>query len=375
MKTSSKESSDAVIEAILETVAYIKKNGIYLEEKLRNDPKFSFVNPNDEFYDFYQDQLNDSGVVTIDNENSRNNDDNDTSRSPKSKEPIEPYPFSFISYDKNITRKDLEIIKVAAAFCVANKDSSYLEKMRLRFDGDSKLKFLDPSHVLNGVFIQFLNQYKQVKRNILGPPMFYPNKNEDFKYTILRRSFQRAEYEEYKKELQDENHRALKLLKVQFAAFDWTHFKVLDKITLPANDETELDIPQPLDFSQLSVKRIDQRPEIHLFKNETDVKEKENGESKRGKRKMKAAGETRLKKRNTSPSTSENVKKQFIECPISHKMIPETKFDKHLQILLGDPHYKSEKEKYEAKHKLTNLTSNEVYENIKKIARNSSTKI
>lgn len=361
----------SIRDTILKTVSYVKLNGRSFEEKLRDDPRFSFVHPSDENYALYQYMLK-QNLSIIENDGLKVKTGNDVNEA-KTKLPQEPYAFSFMNYDRNISRLDLEIIRTTARFCVANENINYLEKMKSQFIEDPQFGFLNPDHILNGIFIQFMNQYKQVKSNVLGLPVF-DFKKEDYKNVILRRSFQRAEFNEYSKELLSEKDKALHLQKIQFAAFDWTRFKLLDKVALPTSSDS--DIPEPLDFSQLSLKKIDKGDEPELFKqinyqNEENDKETD---TKVRKRKIKAAGETRLKKRNVTngpnASGTRNAGEKLIKCPISHKMIPEGKFDRHLQILLGDPHYKIEREKYEAKHKLTNLTSTEVYENIKRIAKN-----
>lgn len=363
------QGSEQIREDIIQTVSYVKKNGPILEEVKRNDPKYSFVNPDNEYHEFYQYLLREQNTARSTNVAKG---DLEPLENMKPKVPQEPYAFSFMSYDKNVARRDLEAIKLAAGFCIANEKADYLEKMKNRFKDDPKFGFLCPGHALNSTFVQFLNQYKQVKANILAPPMFQLKKKEDFKNIILKRSFQRGEYREYEKEVRAAKDETLKLHKIQFAAIDWSNFKVLTNVTLPTSQEPELMLPKPLNFSKLSIKRIDQGNELELFEtSEKDVSNKDIEPSGR-KRKIRAAGETRLKRRNTASPNANNSHKHLIKCPLTQKMIPEENFDKHLRVLLGDPHYKLEREKYEAKHKLTNLTSNEVYENIKKIAKKST---
>lgn len=324
-------------ENIIKTASYVRQHGHPFIEKLKNDDRFSFTNPEDIYYQYFQYILNNSTDKFV--------------------APKEPYQFSFTNYDRNLPPRDLEIIKTAAAFCVANEDLNYLEKMREQFVRNPQFGFLNPDHPLNETFIQFINQYKQVKQNTSTPPAFdYSNK--DYKSLVLRRCFQRAEYEEYAKELEDEKKQASWLQKIQFSAYDWTSFKVVHTIELSNTDN------EPLNFDELSLRRINKTSEIPLFNGEESSTNTEATKNK--KRKVKAAGETRMKKRKAGDNNKE------IQCPITHNMIPEDKFDKHLQILLGDPHYKTEREKYKEKHKLTNLSSNEVFENIKNIARNTT---
>lgn len=327
---------ESLRETINKTATYVRENGPSFVEKLKNDDRFSFTDPENVYYQYFQYILNNSAD--------------------KTSVPKEPYPFSFISYDKNLSPRDLEIIKAAAAFCVANEDLNYLEKMKEQFSSNAQFGFLNPDHSLNETFIQFMNQYKQVKQNTSDPPEF-DYLNEDYKSVFLRRSFQRAEYKEYAKELEHEKKKATRLQKIQFSAYDWTNFKIVRTLELSDTEN------EPLNFTELSLKKINKTSELPLFKDNEPLLNVET--SKTRKRKVKAAGETRIKKRKAGETKKE------IQCPITNKMVPEDKFDRHLQILLGDPHYKTEREKYKAKHKLTNLSSDQVFENIKNIARNT----
>lgn len=355
------DTENSLLETISKTSRYVAENGVSLEEKLKEDARFSFVNPEDPHHHIYQRMLQDeqnirlTGVTMVE----------------KNPEPQEPYAFSFMSYAKKLTQRDLEIIKLSAAYCAANEDIDYLEKMRQKFGEDDLFGFLKPSHALNETFVHFLNQYKKVKSGQLGPP-YFELKNEDFKYRILHRGFERAKFDEYSKELKSEKKRNLHLQKVQFAAFDWTKFKIVHEYTIPTSDSPETS--EPLDFGQLALRRLGSADGSDIFEKiqeQEQAQDKATG-SKSRKRKVRAAGETRLKRRNIGESAKSMASNKFIECPISHKMIPEEKFDKHLQVLLVDPHYKVEREKYEAKHKLSNLSSNEVYENVKRIAKGTN---
>lgn len=352
-------SRDSIRDTIIKTAKYVADSGTDLEGELRDDPRFSFINPTNPNYGIYKQALSEEAAARS---GGSAQDNKGVSK------PQEPYPFSFVTYSKNLTQRDLEIIKLSAAYCVANEDSEYLEKMRNQFGEDDLFGFLRPEHALNGTFVQFMNQYKQVKSGELGPP-FFELKNEDFKHKILHRSFERAQFNEYSKELRSEKEKAKHLEKVQFSAFPWTEFKVVTKYIIPTSDDVEL--PEPLDFRQLAVERLGSESAPDIFDRAEEQKRASGKdiEGKSRKRKVKAAGQTRMKKRNVEETSKESIKTKYIECPISHKNIPEDKFDKHLQVLLVDPHYKAEREKYEAKHKLSNLSSAEVYENVKRLAK------
>lgn len=354
---------DSIRETITKTARYVADNGSGLEEDLMQDPRFSFVKPGDENFAYYQEILSKQRSFKA-------SEDEGMKQDRKCRIPQEPYPFSFSNHDEDITQRDLEIIKLAAAYCVANESTNYLQKMRDEFKEDELFGFLNNSHALHGTFIQFVNQYKQVKSNTLGPP-FFDWKIGDYKFEILQRSFQRAEFNVYSKELKSERDRASHLRKVQFAAFDWANFKVVNKVTVPTTGLE--DLPQPLDFKTLASKRLQKTDLEGLF--DAEKQEDSKAGSKTKKRKLRAAGSTRLKMRQVDSASRSESDSKFIKCPITQKLIPEDAFDKHLQVLLVDPHYKADRERYEAKHKLTNLRSTEVYENIKRVARHSESKV
>lgn len=353
-------NGEVLRETIEKTAKYVVENGSSFEEKLREDVRFSFVIPGDENYELYQQALSQE-------RSSRASEDENFEQIGRREKPEEPYVFSFSNYDENITQRDLEIIKLAAAYCVANENSNYLEKMRQEFAEDELLAFLNPDHALNYTFVQFVNQYKQVKNNSLGPP-FFDWREGDYKFEILQRSFQRAEFNVHNKESRAKKDKVLSLQKIQFAAFDWTNFKVVNKVTLATSDAS--DLPAPLDFEQLALKRLKKSDMVNIF-DKLEAEEAKKG-SKSKKRKLKAAGATRLKMGKTATDVEGEGNLRYIKCPITNKLIPEDKFDKHLQVLLADPHYKVEREKFEAKHKLSNLSSTEVYENIKRVAKASN---
>lgn len=85
--------------------------------------------------------------------------------------------------------------------------------------------------------------------------------------------------------------------------------------------------------------------------------------------KIKAAGTSRLLKRTNDASATIEIDpktgEKLLPCPLSAKLIPESKFQHHLNILLRDPKYKEEKKRYEEKFQFGDgLSSDKVWENI-----------
>ncbi|CCE63081.1 hypothetical protein TPHA_0D04470 [Tetrapisispora phaffii CBS 4417] len=386
---------------ILKTVNYIKEHGKSFEDELRLDEKFSFVNPDNEYHKYYQcmldKNLNDhkleqnakEGKQTIEEEDNISVDElNDN----KVEVPNEPHPFFFSNYDTNLKPKSFEILKLTAQFVVCNEDINYLEKLKTKYIDNPQFAFLNENHDLNKTFNVFVNQYKEILNNKIVKPLMFGNnlKGIDFKRTVLERSFKRAEYLEYQAELGQKFQKEKNLLDIEYAAINWTKFKVLTAFSLDDPNTLDKDnvdeYNKPINLQGLKLKEISKNENTTLiyFQSIEPINKKEELEvSKQGKHtkrkmKVKAAGETRNKKlkskQNTEVNDSDikdnrNKSGHYIECPITKKMVPVAQFDRYLQTLLGDPKYKEERTKFEQKHKMTNLTDAEAYENIKKMAR------
>ncbi|AAS54017.2 AFR645Wp [Eremothecium gossypii ATCC 10895] len=265
-----------------------------------------------------------------------------------------PYPFVFTTYKEYIPAHELAIIKKTALVCVINEQYNYLQELRRRKENDPLFQFLKSSHSLNETFTAFINQYKQLKSGEYG---LQTKLGSDYKYTVIKRAYQRSQHNEYSKIIRNEQKSILEKMKIKFAATDWKTHHLMGTFTIEDSDYTK-PIPTPLNFDKILRTPITKSFD-DLFNNGSEEKQKP---KKKKNIKIKSAGETRLKRSNESTNTS-----NLIRCPITNKLIPEDKFERHIQILLTDPAYKQEKEKYKATHKLTNLTYENVYHNIKRV--------
>lgn len=288
--------------------------------------------------------------------------------------PSNPYPFVFSTFDRNVPKRDLEIIKTTALYCVVNEQYNYMETLREKCGDNPTLTFLDPNHPLNDTFTTFINQYKQVALKDFGKLI---DLGKYHKFTVLKRSFQRAEYEEYSQKLQVEQKKNHDRFKLKFSAYDWENFELIGSIDFTDDENSEF--APPLSFEDLHLRSL-QKAQIKTFagkvalsslpQNQPNVNERDGEQSKlkrKSKIKIRAAGETRLKQRNQPRDTSGATK--LVECPITHRMIPEDNFDRHIQVLLSDPNYSREREEYESKNNITNLTLESVHQNIKRLSK------
>lgn len=383
----SKEIPTKIQEDIHTTIDYLHQRGPDFEEVLRKDDKFSFMVPGNEYYDYFiahykpkEEYTHTENVPT----------DNEEIRTPEAYEiqPKEPYTYKFSKYPTNVTKRDFDLIRKTALYCVVNGDE-YIKSMKDKYKENELLAFLEPTHDLHRLFESFLNQYRLIQETSIYPPAIrFPknnkNKNKkhiDLKQIILERCYHRAEYNEYLKTLQTVKDKLATEHKIQFSAINWTKFKIMETVSL------ENDILQrkpALDFKKLSIATINgSNDQLSIFDMELQEEQPEEEqqedktpgkEQKKGKKKMriKGVGESRLKRKNDNlDDTATNKRsKKLIKCPITNEMIDEQSFDEHLRKLLNDPQlYKEEKQRYEKSHNFSNLTTDEVYQNIKRLVK------
>lgn len=299
-----------VQENIVKTAEYVKQHGKEFEEKLlrESEVKFAFLNPVNEHHQYYL------SLVEAGNTKERDNDtENDSLDVPE-----EPPMFVFAEYNKDniIPAVDMEIIKKTAEFCVYSENeyetmvNDIVDLVQDKYGDEETFKFLHPDHKLNHLFIQFLNQYRQIshnkKRRIIPQHKF------------LEQCFKRAEYNEYVKQLASNTDFRIKSFKIRFAAFDWLNFinnseRIIKsdrwQISNNSDDNDTNYFKVPLNFNDLAHKKIS----TELTKKSLDgyfsvmedneAKEKKDAQTSSGtvtrKRKGKVireAGETRLKR-------------------------------------------------------------------------------
>ncbi|SCU95952.1 LAFA_0G03378g1_1 [Lachancea sp. 'fantastica'] len=347
--------------SIVKTAEYVKRNGKEFEAKL-NVEQFPFLQESNEYHGFYIGLLG----------HTQSEENTELLEKPpvtaKESSPVAPHSFVFSTTDRNVPKRDLEIVKKTALMCVLNEKHDFLNTLRTKASEHPLLGFLNPRHPLNETFTSFINQYKQVasKEFELGS-LFV----EQGQMGFLKRCFERAKYMEYSERIEVQEAATQERLKLRFFSYAWDNFEILGKVELGLDD----DYAKPLEFDLLRQKTLQHSSTSSTFavhstisstaSVDTTVAEKETKPKKKSKMKIRAAGETRIKQKGGNTGTQ-----PMIECPITHKMIPEVDFDKHIQVLLSDPNYTKERHEYEAKNNISNLTLESVHQNVKRLSQN-----
>ncbi|EJS43196.1 prp21p [Saccharomyces arboricola H-6] len=268
-------------EDIETTVSYIKQHGISFESKLLEDERFSFIRKDDPLHEYYLKVLNEATTTAV--------DENDVGK--REREIARPQEFLFSQYDTGISRKDMEIIKLTAQYCA--QDERNLESIRSKHS-ESLLQFSDSSHPLYKIFTDFVAQYKWINSS-------KGQKMKKSRREIIDQCYCRAQYWEFVKDQDREHDKLVELSKIQFAAIPWDKFTQVTKFLVP--DDTDV-VQDALDLSQMRLRRV--QPDMKIFdsirpvneeeKTVSDIVKPSGGAPKGKKRKIRAAGETRLKK-------------------------------------------------------------------------------
>lgn len=377
---------EEIRQSIDKTVGYVLKNGLSFEQRLlanNTEHKFDFLTPENEYYNYYKWKI-DGGNTT----NSNNTTSNDLLKSQSTSEKAEtmerPRKLKFLVDLPKISALDLDIIKLTALYVAKNGDeyAKKLQNHEIKVGNRAQFDFVNEKHSLNKLFRQYIDQYLILLK-------FYSNQPEDEDVLqineqlndadkMISNAYKRAQYDKMNKVERKEKQKLIEQKQAHFASIDWQDFAIVGMIEFDAIDEVK-ELPAPLSRENLLYRSLESKSKDLELPAPAPVSTAKTDEDKvkvatvskppaiKG-MKIRAAGESRLKK--SEVLTTSGVEPS-IKCPITGKMIPELKFDNHLKVLLRDPRYKQEQENFVRKNfsYASNLTTDQVYENIKRIVR------
>ncbi len=340
----------AIKEIILKTATYVHRNGKEFETKIRenesNNNKFTFVNENDpynKYYNFVLDNIETFIEVSGENRSA------DAEKQHEDEQVEPPLELDFLVELPPITSKDLEIIKLTALF-VAKNGENYINQIKNKYkDQTAQFSFLNDTHSFHQLFLSFLKQYRKLINS----------KDEiDLDHDVLEESYKRAKFNEINKINTVKSKEIEEAKKLKYASIDWQDFIVVETINITDID-SHTEFPLPLTIADLQYRSLEQKSQDISIPSVTPIADTKETSAKP--MKIRSYGETRLKRGQQSQG------EKLVECPITGKLIPESNFERHMQILLRDPKYKQEKLNYESKIKNSNLSTSEVVSNIKNL--------
>ncbi|UKJ90366.2 splicing factor 3 subunit 1 [Theileria orientalis] len=290
-----------------------------------------------------------------------------------------------------ISSLDLEIIKNTALF-VARNGHKFLVDLNKREKNNPQYDFLNPSHYLFSFFSNITDSYTKC----LVPPKSQIEKlnqiGKDRLY-YLQLCQKRADWDANEAEKLESEEARKQEEKMEMMSLDWYSFFIAETIKFSDVDE---DLPVPIDFSnpdallrfsynslfapkaevelkEVLVKDISEidskidlseqlvRPEVPVEKVEPPLKPETEEASVqpskfsdppvstkpvRDDTRIVQDGDEVIKVKKTYSRTKKSSDTVMQKCPITGQMVPSSEMSEHLRILLLDPKWKEQKDKF-----------------------------
>lgn len=267
------------IRNILEkTAGYVARNGAVFEDRIRDkeqaNPKFSFLNPDDAYHNFY--------LWRLDEVRSGRGTDIAAGRVGEAATPVpakpqgppKPPDFQFSARMPRINQKDLDVIRLTALF-VAKNGRQFMTQLAQRESNNPQFSFLIPNHTFHNFFQHIIDQYTMLIRagglggeggKLQEEQTAELVKNVEDKFHILDRSKQRAEYTKFQEEEKKKKEEEEEQQKVEFAQVDWGDFVVVETITFSGADDSA-NLPPPTNLSELQYASLEDRNKASIGAN------------------------------------------------------------------------------------------------------------
>lgn len=259
------------------TAGYVARNGPVFEDRIRDkeqqNPKFSFLNPDDAYNAFYRWRLEEirAGRGTA---VAAGRAGEAAAAPEKPRGPPKPPDFAFSARMPRINQKDMEVLRVTAMF-VARNGRGWMTQLAQREAGNPQFQFLIPNHTFHNFFQHLVDQYTTLIRahglggeggKLKEERAAELRRNVEDKYHVLARARERAEYakhEQAERQLKEEEE-----VKKQedFERTDWNDFVVVETITFTATDATA-NLPPPTTLSDLQYASLEERNKLSINAN------------------------------------------------------------------------------------------------------------
>ncbi|KAJ3106821.1 hypothetical protein HDU97_005533 [Phlyctochytrium planicorne] len=269
------------IKAVAEkTAAYVAKNGVNFEERIRedkkHDQKFCFLNPNDPYRPYYDlkvkeakegtgQQKKEEGdkVVFLFDTQAERKDCSDHLMQALSQEKA-----SAPQSNQKLAPKEPppDVVRLTALF-VARNGLQFQTSLAQREQRNFQFDFLRPNHSLYSYYRSLVAQYVRV----LQPPkpsMAKLKEAADNKFTVLERISSRIEYEEYLAEEKKKAAEEADQEKIAYALIDWHDFVVVETVEFVDADDI-LQLPPPISIMDLEGLTLTQKRNKSLFATDT----------------------------------------------------------------------------------------------------------
>jgi len=256
------------------TAGYVARNGSIFEDRIRdkekNNPKFSFLSPNDAYSPFYLWRLSEIkegrgtavsagrvGEIAVQAEPE------------KPRGPAPPPEFRFSARMPNINAQDLEVVRLTALF-VAKNGRSFMTALSQKESRNYQFDFLRPQHSLYQFFSRLVDQYTELLQattvdggKAQRARMQELQRSIDDRFYVLSRAKQRAEwvkFQEQQKQMKEEEEEKERL---EYAQIDWHDFVVVETVLFNEADD-QADLPPPTSLNDLQTASLEQKAAMSL---------------------------------------------------------------------------------------------------------------
>ncbi|KAJ8101204.1 Pre-mRNA splicing factor PRP21 like protein-domain-containing protein [Lipomyces tetrasporus] len=399
-------------EIIEKTAGYVYRNGAAFETRIRdsekNNTRFSFLNPADPYYPFYEWRLDERrenragyGIAQVDAK------EPELQKVEKPKGPVQLPAFEFAASIPPISAQDLDILRLTALFTAKN-GKSFSNMLSQREERNYQFDFLRPNHSFYQYFTKLVEQY----RKVLNPPRYLSDRwkeNLKNKFHVIEKAQQRADWQKHQEAETQKAAEEAEAERIAYAQIDWHDFVVVETIEFTSADDG-VELPPPMSLSELEHASLEQKQMMSLFndasriesetaplveeemleipapraavspspaleESEEEQRIRERQEGLRRQRQAEAAALNPglqsirvLPQGSTRRSTQKASKIIMQECPLCHQQIPSSEFQEHMRIEQLHPRWKEEKAKIDARNAISNLAFSDVTSNIKRLA-------
>ena len=245
-----------------------------VRDKERNNPKFSFLNPNDAYAAFYAWRLHEikegrgAPVPGPSGEAAPVTGEPETQQA---KGPPPPEEFHFSARMPIINAQDLEVVKLTALF-VAKRGKGFMTALSQKEARNFQFDFLRPQHSLYQFFTRLVDQYTILLRpegvgddetTTERARVAELEENIKRKDHVLGRAKRRAEWVKYQEQQKQRKEEEEEKERINYAQIDWQDFVVVETVVFTEADE-QVDLPPPTTLTDLQSASLEQKAMMSL---------------------------------------------------------------------------------------------------------------
>ncbi|KAH3680004.1 hypothetical protein WICPIJ_008480 [Wickerhamomyces pijperi] len=366
----------ALKQIVHKTIAVIRENSkdnsdeFLAKLKTSDNASFQFIQEGDQYFPYFQ-YLNEHPEVDVvivgdDVQKKKKEQLTKEAETVKKEDLATVQDLEFLTpNDAIISSKDLQTVRLAALYASVNGTDG-INELRAKYD-PIKFAFLseEDHSTYRDLFLRYLSQYNLLKSQ---QSTYNCTRTRD---QLLDDAFERAKVQQFEKHQSALTKRSEEEERLKYLRVDWMDFTLVQTVEFTEIDEIS-ELPPAVKLMELKYRTLEQKiKQTSAVTTATSQATAKTAKTANGIKIKEFNARRTARPANGSSSPSATAKERQIECPITGKLIPESKFESHIQILLRDPNYKQIKQNYEDKFKYDNLQGgvDQIAENLKGVVQ------